>query len=185
MLNVNNKMRVGISNDSHGVSKVVDESLDGTKAIPVVFVQKTADGRFSYGTDPEAGTEIDNEMRHPIETDPAGTTEVVDEDADGVKAVPIVPVTKNAEGKFVYTSVGGSNTDVDWADVQNKPTTFPPSSHTHPISQITDLQTTLNSKLTANQAAALADSTATDVEGLKADLNALLAALRTAKIMAE
>lgn len=184
-MNVNNKMRVGISNDSRGISKVVDESLDGTKAIPVVFVQKTAEGSFSYRSDPEEGTALDNEMSYPVETDPAGSAEVVDEDVDGLKAVPIVPVTKNAEGKFVYASIGGGDKAVDWSEIQNKPENFPPSSHTHPISQITNLQTTLNSKLTAEQAAAQADSTAEDIAGLVADFNALLSALRAAKIMAE
>ncbi|QAT67106.1 hypothetical protein EQZ20_20970 [Bacillus glycinifermentans] len=184
-MNVNNKMRVGISNDSRGVSKVVDESLDGTKAIPVVFVQKTADGSFSYGSEPVEGTHLDNEMNHPIETDPSGTAEIVDEDVNGVKAVPIVLVTKNAEGEFVYTSLDSGNSGVEWSAILNKPPSFPPSSHTHPISQITNLQTTLNSKLTASQAAAQADSTATDIEGLVADFNALLAKLRTAKIMTQ
>ncbi|MCY8867397.1 hypothetical protein MOD76_19855 [Bacillus spizizenii] len=47
-----------------------------------------------------------------------------------------------------------------------------------------DVMSILNSKLTATKAAAQADSTATDVEGLVADFNALLAKLRTAKFMA-
>ncbi|WP_396021749.1 MULTISPECIES: head fiber protein [Bacillus subtilis group] len=47
-----------------------------------------------------------------------------------------------------------------------------------------DVTSLLDKKLTASQAAAQADSTATDVEGLVADLNALLAKLKTAKIMA-
>lgn len=36
--------------------------------------------------------------------------------------------------------------DVGWLDVQNKPTTFAPSAHTHPISDITNLQSTLDAK---------------------------------------
>ncbi|TWM36755.1 hypothetical protein CHCC14819_1787 [Bacillus licheniformis] len=47
------------------------------------------------------------------------------------------------------------------------------------------MQTTLNSKLTAKQAAAQTDSTAEDIAGLVADFNALLSALRAANIMAE
>ncbi|MDE1411963.1 hypothetical protein PVN26_22275, partial [Bacillus licheniformis] len=79
--------------------------------------------------------------------------------------------------------IGGGDKAVDWSEIQNKPENFPPSSHTHPISQITNLQTTLNSKLTAKQAAAQADSTAEDIAGLVADFNALLAALCAAKNM--
>lgn len=50
-------------------------------------------------------------------------------------------------------------------------------------SKITNLTTDLAAKLTASKAAAQADSTATDVAGLVADFNALLAKLRTAGII--
>jgi hypothetical protein len=39
-----------------------------------------------------------------------------------------------------------SDEPVDWADIVNKPTTFPPESHTQDISTINNLQTTLDSK---------------------------------------
>jgi hypothetical protein len=80
-------------------------------------------------------------------------------------------------------SAGGS-TSVTWDDVQNKPTEFTPTAHTHAISDITNLSTSLSEKLTATQAAAQADSTAADIAGLVADFNALLAKLRTAGIIA-
>jgi hypothetical protein len=34
----------------------------------------------------------------------------------------------------------------DWADITGKPATFPPSAHTHPISDVTNLQTQLDGK---------------------------------------
>lgn len=37
-----------------------------------------------------------------------------------------------------------------WSDIINKPTTFTPSSHTHTISQVTNLQSTLDSKSNTN-----------------------------------
>lgn len=40
---------------------------------------------------------------------------------------------------------GGTGGSVDWADVQNKPETFPPSAHNHPISEVIDLDTKLES----------------------------------------
>lgn len=46
-----------------------------------------------------------------------------------------------------------------------------------------DVTAILDGKLTATQAAAVADSTATDAEGVANDLNSLLAALRDAKII--
>jgi hypothetical protein len=41
----------------------------------------------------------------------------------------------------------------NWNTLPNKPSTFEPSSHTHPISQVTNLQTTLDSKSVRLQAA--------------------------------
>lgn len=44
-------------------------------------------------------------------------------------------------------SGSGPITEVSWDDVQDKPATFPPSSHTHPISQVDGLQDALDGKL--------------------------------------
>lgn len=46
---------------------------------------------------------------------------------------------------YSVASASGSAT-VEWTDVLNKPSTFTPSSHTHPISQVTDLQAALDAK---------------------------------------
>ncbi|ALC80443.1 head fiber protein [Bacillus gobiensis] len=90
----------------------------------------------------------------------------------------------NGSGKITKDGqeikLGGA---VSWEDVQGKPSAFTPSSHTHNISDITSLQTTLNGKLSASKAATQADSTATDAAGLKNDFNNLLAKLKAAGIM--
>lgn len=39
---------------------------------------------------------------------------------------------------------GGGGDPVNWDDVQGKPSTFPPSTHTHTIADIDTLQATLN-----------------------------------------
>lgn len=59
-----------------------------------------------------------------------------------------------------------------------------PTSHTHTIANVTNLQTSLDAKITATKGVAVADSTATDVAGLVANFNSLLASLRTAGIIA-
>lgn len=43
-----NKMRKAIERDSFGNPKVVDEAVDGTKAIPIVLVTKDDNGVFKY-----------------------------------------------------------------------------------------------------------------------------------------
>lgn len=92
---------------------------------------------------------------------------------------------------------GGS---VAWADVTGKPSTFPA---TTPVATATSLATgrtitvnfaaaaaapsfngTANVTASIARAAAQANSTATDVAGLVADFNALLAKLRTVGILA-
>lgn len=91
----------------------------------------------------------------------------------------------NANAKAPAATTADSAGSVAWGNVTDKPSTFTPSSHTHSISDVTNLQSTLDSKLTASQAEAQADSTATDVETLVGDFNALLAKLRAAGILAE
>src|SRR5690554_5894155 len=54
-----------------------------------------------------------NRMKSPIESDGRGVTAVVDEAIDGTKAIPMVLVTKNAEGLFEYASGGGGAVGAD------------------------------------------------------------------------
>lgn len=57
----------------------------------------------------------------------------------------------------------------EWDEVQNKPTTFPPSAHTHPISQVDGLQTALDGKQPVGDYA-----TQTDIDNINleiADIN--------------
>lgn len=49
---------------------------------------------------------------------------------------------------------GGGGGSTAWADITGKPTTFPPVSHNHPISDITSLQAALNGKEASGAATA-------------------------------
>jgi hypothetical protein len=89
-----------------------------------------------------------------------------------------------ADAKAPLAGTADTANAIAWASVSGKPTTFTPSSHTHDISDVTNLQTTLNNKLTATQAAAQENSMAEDVATLVTDFNALLQKLRDAGIMA-
>ena len=46
------------------------------------------------------------------------------------------------------TAIGGGVGSVDWSTITGKPTTFTPSTHTHPQSDITNLTTDLAAKKT-------------------------------------
>lgn len=119
---VDNRMKKRIETDPRGYSAVVDEDLNGTKAIPAVIVTKGANG-FTYG-----GTsvgEVSNRMNRFIESDTAGHAQVVDEDINGVKAVPLVIVEKNENGEFVYGSIGGGGEDTSTVAVWRTGSTVP------------------------------------------------------------
>lgn len=204
-------MRRPIESDARGFRAVVDEAADGSKAIPVTFVYKTGNGFSPDGTPPSGGP--NNKMKKAVEADAQGETQVVDEDVNGVKAIPLVVVKKNEDGEFEYADLGGGEVAPhthEIADINGLQTALngkantshtheisqvnglqsaldgkANASHTHSISQVSGLQAALDSKLTATQAAAQADSTAADVATLVADFNALLAKLRAAGIMAE
>ncbi|PJN53661.1 hypothetical protein PAEVO_03820 [Paenibacillus sp. GM2FR] len=107
---------------------------------------------------------------------------------------PSYIVFLDADGDPIDIGGGGGPVTVAWADVSGKPSTFPPTigttastaaagNHTHAVANITGLQTALDAKLTGSKAPAQANSTATDVAGLVADFNALLAKLRTAGVI--
>lgn len=49
-------------------------------------------------------------------------------------------------------------TSLPWSQITDKPETFPPSAHTHPISDIIDLQQILNIKIEASDLAQVAFS---------------------------
>lgn len=137
--NVNNRITKTIPSDSRGTVEVVDEAVDGSKAIPVVFVTKKAAGGFGYDGKPDPTTELDNDIKSPISRDATDIAAVVDEDIDGKKAIPLVVYTKNDEGKLVpaelSTGSGGGGGDFDgtipWSSVTDKPQTYPPTEHDH------------------------------------------------------
>lgn len=61
---------------------------------------------------------------------------------DGIADINLVEYTTGSSG-------GGSQ--VNWTDINGKPTEFPPSAHTHEISDINDLQGELNDKIDVSE----------------------------------
>ncbi len=187
---------------------VVDEDSAGQKAIPIVFVAKESDGKFRHSNNPDVTKPINNKMKTDIEEDTRGKKEVVDEDVNGVKAIPFTLVKKDESGKFVYTKFAESadlsnyytkseadSKFIDATELENslgnyytktevdsKVSSKADSENVYTKSEV---DSKLAAKLSASQAEAQADSSAEDVAGLVADFNALLAKLRAAGIMAE
>lgn len=55
------------------------------------------------------------------------------------------------DSDLVEFTSGGSGGQVNWDDIVDKPTEFPPSPHTHDISDINNLQTELNDKIDSSE----------------------------------
>jgi hypothetical protein len=72
---------------------------------------------------------------------------------------------KFGDGATAWTSLSygvasaSGSTTVEWTDVLNKPSTFTPSAHTHAISDVTNLQTSLDGKAAASHTHAISDTT--------------------------
>ncbi|KFB89619.1 hypothetical protein CR62_16675 [Serratia grimesii] len=81
-------------------------------------------------------------------------------------------VIRNDGGIQVVEVLSGGGSSVAWGDIVGKPTTFAPVAATTSVTG------------GVKQAATQANSTATDAAGVVADLNALLAKLKAAGIMA-
>jgi hypothetical protein len=98
---------------------------------------------------------------------------------DSVRLSDHVLVYEPAQTGIVATSVANlaqflkeSSSVVTWADVTGKPTTFPPVPHTHPISEVTGLQTALDGKQAAGSYAnAVHTHAIADVTGLQSALD--------------
>lgn len=73
--------------------------------------------------------------------------------------------TKYGNGTSTWTALSYSVADasgtssVDWSSVLNKPSTFAPSSHTHPTSEVTGLDTALSGKANSSHTHTLSQIT--------------------------
>ncbi len=63
--------------------------------------------------------------------------------------IPDAPADGGSYGRRNHAWVSVVTPTVDWGDIINKPGSFPPSAHTHPISQVTGLQAALDSEQAA------------------------------------
>jgi Phage tail repeat like/Chaperone of endosialidase len=83
------------------------------------------------------------------------------------------PVTFRAQGTALAAQrvlFNVATKGVGWGDISGKPATFPPSAHAHPISDVTNLQTTLDGKAPTSHTHAISG-----VTGLQTALDGKLA----------
>ena len=132
--------------------KVLDQSalLYLWQKIMNKFVAKeTGKGLSSNDYTTEEKTKLGNLSNYTL---PAATSDSL----GGVKVGAGLEITNNG----VLNATGGGTADaVDWDNVQNKPSTYAPSTHTHAQSDITDLSTALAGKAAATHTHAQSDIT--------------------------
>ena len=92
---------------------------------------------------------------------------------DGYSHIPATSTTNNGKVLKAGATANSANwSNVDWSEIANKPATFMPATHTHAISEVTNLQTSLDAKVSTLDVV----TTATANKLLKLDVNAKLPA---------
>jgi hypothetical protein len=72
---------------------------------------------------------------------------------------PVYTRVQFGSGDAIGGGGGGGGGSVAWVDVTGKPSTFPPSTHSHAIGDVTGLQTALDAKAAASHSHAIGDVT--------------------------
>lgn len=99
------------------------------------------------------------------------STEVIEVGTPGPQGATGQGVPIGGTTGQVLRKASGTNYDTEWAtggagggvsswnDLEDKPATFPPSSHSHPISEVTNLQTSLDGKAATSHSHSISDVT--------------------------
>jgi hypothetical protein len=103
-----------------------------------------------------------NDLRDKLNGIEANANNYSHPSGDGNLHVPATGTTNNTKVLKAGATSGSLSWDqVAWTEITGKPSTFPASTHTHTIAQITDLQTALDSKPTVVSAPSAYNSTGT------------------------
>jgi len=102
------------------------------------------------------GVDIENSVILGDEGSPAAEVSLKATSADATAGVSNEKWMTPLRVSEAIAALGGGSggTAVNWTTLTGKPASFPPSSHTHPINEVTGLQTALNSKQAAGSYAA-------------------------------
>ena len=151
-ITVDTSGNVSVNNDSHthgnstitsvDASKVNSGTLDAAR-IPGLDASKITSGTISIDRLPAAALERlvnvkDKTARFALTTASVQLGDTVKQLDTGMMYMVVDTSKLSSDAGYVeYTA--GSAASVPWSGVSGKPSTFPPSGHTHTISQITDL----------------------------------------------
>ena len=135
------KAEVGLGN--------VDNTADANKSVNYANSAGSAGTATNVST---AGEATDDTGRHVWFS--SSGTETQRAHNDNLKYIP-----KSNTMTVHISGNAASASSVDWSGVQNKPSTFTPSAHTHTISNVTGLQDALNGKAASSHTHTIANVT--------------------------
>lgn len=97
-----------------------------------------------------------------------GSIEVV----DSLDSVSSTAALSARQGKILSDLISDKSSVSSWADIKDKPTTFPPSTHSHSISDVSGLQGQLDGKASSSHSHVISGITGLSTElGNKANVN--------------
>ena len=158
---VDSSGNMSVTNDSHTHSNSTISSLDASKLTGTISIDRLPKGAL------ERLVPVENQSaRFALTTSDVQLGDTVQQLDTGVMYLVVnESELDNEAGYKVYTA--GSATSVPWSGVTGKPSTFTPSTHSHTISQITDIKNaSVASAVKATQDSAGQDIDSTYIKGL-------------------
>lgn len=110
------------------------------------------------------------EILDNIEVGSGGTASI--EVIDSLDSVSSTDALSARQGKILSDLIADKSSVSSWNDIKDKPTTFPPSTHNHTVTEITGLQSQLDSKAASSHSHVISGITGLSTElGNKANVN--------------
>ena len=175
-----------ISTGGNGLPYTLDENGNYVVEKQVLFKKSiiSKEEVVAYGEDnvDYVGTYAPLSHPHGID-DITGLKEVLDnieggsggasiEVIDSLDSVSSTDALSARQGKILSELIADKGSVSSWADIKDKPTTFPPSTHNHTTTEITGLQSQLDSKAASSHSHVISGITGLSTElGNKANVN--------------
>ena len=108
------------------------------------------------------------EILDNIEVGSGGTIEVI----DNLESTSSTAALSARQGRILSELIADKSSVSSWADIKDKPSVFPPSTHNHTVTEITGLQSQLDSKASSAHTHSISGVTGLSTElGNKANVN--------------
>ena len=173
------------STTGNGLPYVLDENGNYVVEKQVLFKKSiiSKEEVVAYGEDNVDYVGTYAPLNHPHTVDDVtGLKEILDnvgsggtcsiEVIDNLDSVSATAALSARQGKILSELIADKGSVSSWADIKDKPSVFPPSTHTHSISDVSDLQSQLDGKASSAHAHSISGITGLSTElGNKANVN--------------